>query len=190
MLHVVQLLLGTIHKRRRNFFVRFWYPTPPCRNFDPDLPSFYLLISCNIGIWDPPPPKIFRCLLWMAPYSSALARGTGQVSRLERIIMLHSSVVFFTVILKFRYSGKATKMWKNLPIVLMFDCQKNWKIDFFNFFWPSQNIWCLTLNHDEMRLCFAWPNQIFLSINKKSKMCILWQSHFTTFLCFTLLWYI
>ena len=31
-------------------------PPPPCRNFDPDLPNFYLLISCNIGILDTPPP--------------------------------------------------------------------------------------------------------------------------------------
>ena len=52
-------------------------------------------------------------------YSSALARGTGQVSRLERIMMLHSSVLFSAVIVKFRYSGKATKTWKNLPIFLM-----------------------------------------------------------------------
>ena len=48
--------LGAVHKRRRNFFGRFWYPPPPCRNFDPDLPNFYLLISCTIGIGDPPPP--------------------------------------------------------------------------------------------------------------------------------------
>ena len=47
---------GAVHKRRRNIFGHFWYPPPPCRNFDPDLPNFYLLISCNIGIWDPPPP--------------------------------------------------------------------------------------------------------------------------------------
>ena len=26
-------------------------PPPPCRNFDPDLPNFYLLIPCNIKIW-------------------------------------------------------------------------------------------------------------------------------------------
>ena len=47
-------------------------------------------------------------------YSSALARGTGQVSRLERIIRFHSLVLFSTFILRFRYSGKATKIWKNL----------------------------------------------------------------------------
>ena len=56
------------NKRRQNFFGRFWYPPPPCRNFYPNLPNFYLLISYNIGISDPPsPPKIFRRLLWMAP---------------------------------------------------------------------------------------------------------------------------
>ena len=40
--------IGDIHKRRQNFF-------GPCRNFDPDLPNFYLLISCNIRIWGPLP---------------------------------------------------------------------------------------------------------------------------------------
>ena len=42
----------------------------PCRNFDPDLCKFYLLISWNIGIWDPLPPTIFWCLLWMVPYAT------------------------------------------------------------------------------------------------------------------------
>ena len=46
---------------------------PPCQDFDPDLPNFYLLISCNIGISDPPPPKIFRHLLWMAHIKMSLS---------------------------------------------------------------------------------------------------------------------
>ena len=50
-----QKTLGAVHKRRRNFLAVL-IPPPPCRNFDPDLPNFHLLISCNIGIWDPPPP--------------------------------------------------------------------------------------------------------------------------------------
>ena len=37
-------------------FWPFLIPPPPYRNFDPDLPNFYLLISCIIGIWDPPAP--------------------------------------------------------------------------------------------------------------------------------------
>ena len=41
------------------------------RNFDPHLPNFYLLISCNIGISDPP-PKIFRHLLQMAPNNAEM----------------------------------------------------------------------------------------------------------------------
>ena len=60
--------LGAVHKRRRNSFWPFLNPNPPCRNFDADLPNFYLLISCNIGISDPLPPKIFKRLLWMPPY--------------------------------------------------------------------------------------------------------------------------
>ena len=32
-------ILGAVHKRRRNFFGRFWYSPPPCWNFDPDLPK-------------------------------------------------------------------------------------------------------------------------------------------------------
>ena len=59
---------GAVHKRRRNFVGRFWYPPSPSQNFDPDLPKFFLLISCNTRIWDAPPPlKTFRRFLWMAP---------------------------------------------------------------------------------------------------------------------------
>ena len=50
--------------RAQNFAI-FWpwsvdsftRKTNICRNFDPDLPSFYLRISCNIKISDPHPPK-------------------------------------------------------------------------------------------------------------------------------------
>ena len=50
-----QKSLGVIHKRRWNFFGCFWYRVPSlCWNFDPELPHFYLLISCNILNWDPP----------------------------------------------------------------------------------------------------------------------------------------
>ena len=35
------------------FMAVFDTPPPPCRNFDPDLPNFYLLKFWNIGIWDP-----------------------------------------------------------------------------------------------------------------------------------------
>ena len=50
------LPLVAVHNRCRNCFGRFWYPPPPCRNFDPDLPNFYLLLSCNNEICDPPSP--------------------------------------------------------------------------------------------------------------------------------------
>ena len=64
-------------------------------------------------------------------YSSALARGTGQVSRLEIIIMLHSSVLFSAVMLKFRYvfweGHKNVKESPNLFDVIKY-CQKSLKI--------------------------------------------------------------
>ena len=41
-------LLGAVHKRRWNFLGHFLIPSPPCRNFNPNLPNPYLLISCNI----------------------------------------------------------------------------------------------------------------------------------------------
>ena len=37
-------------------FWPFLIPPPPCRNSDPNLPNFYLLIYCNIGISVPPLP--------------------------------------------------------------------------------------------------------------------------------------
>ena len=49
-------LKGPSIKDVRIFWGHFWPPPPPCRNFDPDLPNFYLLISCNIKISDPPSP--------------------------------------------------------------------------------------------------------------------------------------
>ena len=33
---------------------------------------FYLLISCNMEIWDPLRPEIFQCLLWMVPWQNRL----------------------------------------------------------------------------------------------------------------------
>ena len=43
--------------------------------------------------------------------------------------------------LKFRFSEKATKMWKNLPLVLtlLSKCWNNWEI-FFQIVWPPQCI--------------------------------------------------
>ena len=57
----------------KNIFGRFGYPhNSPSWIFDPDLPNFYLPLSCNIRIRDPLlglplPQKIFRGLLWMTP---------------------------------------------------------------------------------------------------------------------------
>ena len=51
--------MGAVHKGCRNFFGHFWYLV---------LPNFYLLNNIlqhrNLR---PPPPKIFRRLLWVAP---------------------------------------------------------------------------------------------------------------------------
>ena len=43
------LIIGVVHKRRRNFLTVFDTPSTMLE-FDPDLPKFYLLISFNIGI--------------------------------------------------------------------------------------------------------------------------------------------
>ena len=67
------IIYGAVYKRCRNFFGDFWYPPPLCRNFYPDLPNSYLLMSCNIEIWDPPPPLEYSDvfygwpLWWMCP---------------------------------------------------------------------------------------------------------------------------
>ena len=58
-----------VHKRRRNSFGHFWYPPPPFRNFDPDLPNFYLLIFCNIGISDLSPPLKYSDVFYGWPLS-------------------------------------------------------------------------------------------------------------------------
>ena len=52
-------IIWAVHKIRQNLFGHFWYPPSQCRNFDPELTNSYLLISCNIGIWDPSPTFIY-----------------------------------------------------------------------------------------------------------------------------------
>ena len=64
--HQEKNAIGAVHKRRRNFLGLFWYPPPPCRNFDPDLPNFlqhryFRLLS----------QKTFQRLLWMAPMAKS-----------------------------------------------------------------------------------------------------------------------
>ena len=67
------LILGAIHKRHRNFLaVYLWYPPPPCRNFDPDLPNFFLLISCNIRISEPLPLKYSNVFYGWPPCKAQL----------------------------------------------------------------------------------------------------------------------
>ena len=76
----VQIPLGAIHKRRRYLFGRFWYPPPPCQNFDPDFPNFYLLISCNIGIWDTPSPLEYSDFFYGWPPTFMNMHKTKSVS--------------------------------------------------------------------------------------------------------------
>ena len=71
--HLFVIALGAIHKRRRNIFGRFWYPPPPCWNFDSDLPNFYILISCNIRISDPPSPLKYYDVFYGWPHSTFVA---------------------------------------------------------------------------------------------------------------------
>ena len=71
-------LQGAVHKRCRNFLAVFDTPLPhaPCRNFDPDLPNSYLLISCNIRISNPLPLKYsdFFCVCPQADMLNFLYR--------------------------------------------------------------------------------------------------------------------
>ena len=60
---VLRISLMGHPEKTSDFFWPFLIPPPPCWKFDPDLPNFYLLVSCNIGISDP----TTRRILWMAP---------------------------------------------------------------------------------------------------------------------------
>ena len=66
-----------VHKRCRNCFGHFWYPPPPCRNFDPDLPNVYLQISCNIEISDLPPTLKYSDVFYGWPLTIIFLRQTG-----------------------------------------------------------------------------------------------------------------
>ena len=58
--------LEAVHKRRLNFLAFFDTPSPRW-NFDPDLLNFYLLIFCNIGIWEPPTPLKYSDVFYGRP---------------------------------------------------------------------------------------------------------------------------
>ena len=47
----------------------------------------------------------------------------------------------FGFLSKFRFSEKATQIWRNLPLVLMLLSKRQKKVgDFFQILWPSHNI--------------------------------------------------
>ena len=85
--------MGAVHKRRRNFFGRFRYPPPPCQNFDPDLPNFYFLISCNIGIWDHPPPLKYADVFYGWPHRRTL--GSAEKSNDHEFLSYHRASLAF-----------------------------------------------------------------------------------------------
>ena len=64
-----------VHKRRRNFFGRFWYLPPPC-----PWPLTLIYISSTFqydsasGLETSLPLKIFRRLLWMPPTAASFQR--------------------------------------------------------------------------------------------------------------------
>ena len=120
------LTKGPFIKDVGNFFGRFWYPPSPCRNFDPDLPNFFLLISCNIGIWDAPSPplKTFRLLWWMALKVMSLSFIYPPIS-LSLLVFFGSSASW-----KFDSQMKPLKVmtrafWASLKIEVL---DENWLI--------------------------------------------------------------
>ena len=70
--------------------------------------------------------------------------------------------------LKFSFSEKATKIWKNIPLVLTLLSKK--KVlskqvgDFFPILWPSHNV--LTLMDIENRSSWAVPDQLTILLYK------------------------
>ena len=65
------------------------------------------------------------------------------------------------LVLKSKFSEKATKIWKNLPLVLTFTQWKSNQVgDFFQILWPSDNV--LTLN---LIQCYYYYFLIKLQIN-------------------------
>ena len=97
------LTKGPFIKDVGNFFGRFWYPPSQCRNFDPDLPNFFLLISCNIGIWDPPPPKNISTSFMNGPKSDVT------FLYLSTNFSLIACIFWVISFMKIRFSDEASK---------------------------------------------------------------------------------
>ena len=65
--------------------------------------------------------------------------------------------VYKSLEIKFSFSEKTTKIWKNLPLVLIVlskNCFVKTGGKFFQIFWPSHNIW--TLKEHWMKLIFVF----------------------------------
>ena len=56
------------------------------------------------------------------------------------------------ILLKFSFSEKATKIWKNLPLALTLLSKNNCSVKlggrFFSNLWPSHNVWALSTFHN------------------------------------------
>ena len=67
--------------------------------------------------------------------------------------------------LKFRFSEKATKIWKNLPVVLT--CALNFKKSgrFFQIVWPSHNILTLRKILLIIFMTYVRPNKLEGNLN-------------------------
>ena len=83
---------------------------------------------------------------------------------LLRVLMDEQVCFLISSLLKFRFSEKATKIWKNLPLVLTLLSKLQNKREIFSNLWPSHNI--LTLS--KLISCSSHDNNqfwIFESLN-------------------------
>ena len=78
---------------------------------------------------------------------------------LLRVLMDEQVCFLISSLLKFKFSEKAKKIWKNLPLVLT-----NVKTNFFQIVWPSHNI--LTLSS----LFLLCPSLLHLSLDQQFRI--------------------
>ena len=74
--------------------------------------------------------------------------------------------------IKFRYSEKSTKNWRNLPLSFYItEKSQNLEEDCANFLWPSQNVWTLPGKARE-RWAAALPSSSYRACNGKVVLSI------------------
>ena len=91
---------------------------------------------------------LFLTNLGFRSSSKSIKQAPGKLGSMVLSLNWNTEANMLTALqVKFIYSEKARKIWKNIPIFLvLLQCQRKLE-DFFKLLWPSQNIWTLKISN-------------------------------------------